>query len=169
MDLKEKSPVEALVSRLEELGWHISCAESCTGGLLTGRLVDVPNASRVLNASVVTYSNEAKMRYAQVPEELLARHGAVSEEVALAMAKGLAAENQAELGVSVSGVAGPGGGTAEKPVGMVCFGFSLPGKEYACTQLWPGLDRAQVRANSVDFALKKALELLEEEEKENGK
>ncbi|MDO4733504.1 MAG: CinA family protein, partial [Bacillota bacterium] len=168
MKLKEKSPAEALVSRLDALGWHISCAESCTGGLLAARLVDVPNASRVLEASLVTYSNEAKMRYLRVPGGLLSQYGAVSQEVALSMAKGVAAENQAELGIGISGVAGPGGGTVEKPVGMVCFGFSLPGREYACTQHWLGLDRKRVRERSVDFALRKALEFLEETERERS-
>ena len=92
---------------------------------------------------------------------LIARHGAVSEEVALAMAQGVAENNGAEVGIGVSGVAGPGGGTAEKPVGMVCFGFFLPGKHLACTQHWPGLERNQVRRNSVDFALAELIRLLQ--------
>ena len=164
MSCPEKTLSEEVVELLIARRFHISCAESCTGGLLTAGLVDVPNASQVLEASIVTYANWAKTRYAAVPEDVLARCGAVSEEVALAMAQGVAQTNQAEVGVGVSGVAGPGGGTAEKPVGMVCFGFFIQGRGYAFTRNWPGLTRNQVRENSVKFALEKLIELLSGEE-----
>ena len=110
---------EKTVALLKEHGWHISFAESCTAGLAVGTLVDVPSASSVLDASFITYANEAKVRYAHVEEETLASHGAVSEETALEMAVGVAKETGAEVGVGISGIAGPGGGTPEKPVGTV--------------------------------------------------
>ncbi len=158
--MKNEILAERVVDLLMQRGFHISCAESCTGGLLTGRLVDVPNASQVLEASVVTYSNQAKTRYAAVSPELLERFGAVSEEVARAMAEGVARANRAEVGVGVSGVAGPGGGTAEKPVGLVCFGFYIQGKTWSFRQFWPDLGRNRVRERSVDFALETLAALL---------
>lgn len=161
MTAEKKSTAELIVDLLEARHYHISCAESCTGGLLTAGLVDVPNASRVLEASVITYSNSAKVRYAGVPEYLLEQYGAVSEPVAVAMARGVALANQAEVGVGISGIAGPSGGTPEKPVGTVCFGFFICGYEHSFTQYWPGVERNQVRQASVDFALKKLIQLLD--------
>jgi nicotinamide-nucleotide amidase len=113
--------------RLEEVvgdllaanGLHIAAAESCTGGLITSRLTDVPGSSRYVDQSVITYSNTAKTELLGVPSELLEEHGAVSEPVALAMADGIRARARAHVGVGVTGIAGPTGGTAEKPVGMV--------------------------------------------------
>ena len=100
-------------------GLHIAAAESCTGGLITSRLTDVPGSSRYVDQSVITYSNEAKTELLGVPAELLKAHGAVSEPVALAMADGIRARARADVGVGVTGIAGPTGGTPEKPVGMV--------------------------------------------------
>ena len=100
-------------------GLHIGAAESCTGGLITSRLTDVPGSSRYVDQSVITYSNEAKTELLGVPPELLTAHGAVSEPVALAMADGIRGRARADVGVGVTGIAGPTGGTAEKPVGMV--------------------------------------------------
>jgi nicotinamide-nucleotide amidase len=97
----------------------IGAAESCTGGLLTSRLTDIPGSSRYVIESVVTYSNEAKTRLLRVPAEMIATHGAVSEPVALAMADGIRASAGVDVGVGVSGIAGPGGGTPDKPVGTV--------------------------------------------------
>ena len=161
MFVEKKSTAELVIELLEARHYHISCAESCTGGLLTAGLVDVPNASRVLEASVITYSNSAKVRYANVPEHLLEQYGAVSEPVALAMARGVALENQAEVGIGISGIAGPGGGTPDKPVGTVCFGFFICGYEHSFTQYWPQQERNQVRYASVNFALEKLLQLLD--------
>jgi nicotinamide-nucleotide amidase len=100
-------------------GLRIGVAESCTGGLITSRLTDIPGSSRYVDRSVVSYSNEAKTALLGVPAELIAEHGAVSEPVALAMADGIRARAGVDVGIGVTGVAGPGGGTPEKPVGMV--------------------------------------------------
>jgi nicotinamide-nucleotide amidase len=106
---------------LVERGWRIGVAESCTGGLITSRLTDVPGSSRYVDRSVVTYSNEAKVALLGVPDALLVDHGAVSEPVALAMAEGIRSRAGVDVGIGVTGIAGPGGGTEEKPVGMVCL------------------------------------------------
>ena len=100
-------------------GLHVAAAESCTGGLITSRLTDVPGSSRYVDESVITYSNDAKIELLGVPTELLKTHGAVSEPVALAMADGIRARARADVGIGVTGIAGPTGGTPEKPVGMV--------------------------------------------------
>ena len=119
---------ERVVNALIKHGLHISFAESCTGGLAAAHIVDVPNASYVLDASFVTYANQAKVKFVNVAEESIAEHGVVSECVALSMAKGAAAAANAEIGVGISGIAGPSGGSPEKPVGTVCFGFYFGGK-----------------------------------------
>jgi nicotinamide-nucleotide amidase len=104
---------------LAERGLRIAVAESCTGGLITSRLTDVPGSSRYVDQSVVTYSNEAKTSLLGVPSDLIAAHGAVSEPVALAMAKGMRARAGTDVAIAVTGIAGPGGGSPEKPVGTV--------------------------------------------------
>ncbi|MBQ3601823.1 MAG: CinA family protein [Lachnospiraceae bacterium] len=151
---------EEVIKKLIEKNYFISCAESCTGGKVTAALVDVPDASKVLGAGVITYSNEAKMKYLQVKKDTLDKYGAVSEETAREMAEGIAKVNQAQVGVSVTGVAGPGGGTPEKPVGMVCFGFSICGKVTTFIKQFGNLGRNQVRDASVRFVLEKLIELL---------
>ena len=110
---------EQLVNKLIENNLHISCAESCTGGLVASRIVNVANASKVFDASFVTYANEAKIKYLGVSPETIVKYGVVSEEVVLEMAAGVAKETGAQVGIAVSGIAGPGGGTEKKPVGMV--------------------------------------------------
>lgn len=151
---------EKTVELLKARGWHISFAESCTAGLAVGALVDVPSASAVLDVSFVTYANEAKTRYAHVDPQILAAHGAVSEETALAMAEGVARETGAEVGVGISGIAGPGGGTEEKPVGTVCFGFYINGKCSACTCRFGQLSRREVRESAVRFVFRSLAALL---------
>lgn len=151
---------EQFVSKLIKKGYHVSCAESCTGGKLTGAIVDVADASKVLNASIITYSNEAKMHYLGVSEKTLASYGAVSEQTAYEMAEGIAHANQAEIGLSITGTAGPGGGTPEKPVGTVCFGFYVCGKVTTVCKHFGDLGRNAVRDASVAFALEHALSLL---------
>ncbi len=151
---------ETVVNRLIEKGLHIACAESCTGGLLTGRIVNVPSASRVLNSSFITYANEAKIKYLNVSEKSIETFGVVSEEVAVQMAEGAAKESKAEVGIGVTGIAGPTGATEKKPVGMVCFGFYVNGRVTAKTCLFEHMQRNEVREASVTFALTKLLELL---------
>ena len=145
-----KNNAQILVDLLIEKGLHISFAESCTGGMACARLVDVANASKVLDASFVTYANEAKMQFVGVDPETLNAYGAVSEPVALQMAKGAAKVSGAEVGVGISGIAGPGGGTAEKPVGTVCFGFFVNGRELALTKHFGSLGRTAVRQAAVE-------------------
>ncbi len=154
-------PLERLViDRLRSQGWTISFAESCTGGLAVARMVSVPDASAVLNASVVTYANEAKIALLGVSRDKIAERGVVSEEVAAEMAAGVARLNASEVGVGISGIAGPGGGTATKPVGMVCFGFYIGGEVYAFTEQFGNIGRNNVREASVDFVYEKLMALL---------
>ena len=136
---------------LEKRGWQISFAESCTAGLVAARMVNVPSASSVFSESFVTYANSAKIKYLGVDPESIKAHGVVSEKVALEMAKGVCAQTGAQVGVGVSGIAGPGGGSKEKPVGTVCFGFCIGGLEYAFTKHFENTDRAGVRASAAEF------------------
>jgi nicotinamide-nucleotide amidase len=122
-------PLEAVVgAMLRERKLTIAVAESCTGGLLASRLTDVPGSSDYVDRGVVCYSNRAKTELAGVPEALIRDHGAVSEPVAQAMAEGIAARAGARVGIGVTGIAGPGGGTAEKPVGTVAVAVSVGGE-----------------------------------------
>lgn len=151
---------EQLVNKLIEKNWHIACAESCTGGLVASRIVNVANASRVLDVSFVTYANEAKINYLGVSPATILNHGVVSEEVVCEMAAGVAKEAGSEVGIAISGIAGPGGGTDKKPVGMVCFGFYVNGRVTAKTCQFGAPGRNEVRALSTEYALKTALELI---------
>jgi len=136
--------------------WMLATAESCTGGRIAGALTDVAGSSDVVDRGFVTYSNEAKAEMLGVPAELIAAQGAVSAAVAAEMARGAVERSRAEVAVAVTGVAGPGGGTAEKPVGLVWFGLARRGRSVATERhVFPG-DRAAVRAASV----RRALELL---------
>ena len=132
---------EDLVAR----GMTATTAESCTGGLVAGALTRAPGISAVFREGIVAYSDEAKVALLGVEPELLARHGAVSQEVALAMASGAAARAGARLAVSVTGIAGPTGGTPEKPVGLVCFGLSRDGETVAVARRWPDAGRDRIR------------------------
>jgi nicotinamide-nucleotide amidase len=133
----------------------VATAESCTGGLMAARLTDRPGSSAYVQGGVVVYSNEAKVQHAGVPAELIERFGAVSPEVAAALAAGAAARFGADLGIGITGIAGPGGGTPDKPVGTVCLcvagaGETAPRLER--TVLMPG-DRASVRERSTTVGL----------------
>ena len=151
---------KAVVQKLIEKGYHISFAESCTGGLAAAALVSVADASKVFDISFVTYANEAKMKYLGVRSDIIEQYGVVSEEVACQMAEGTAGEAGSEIGVGITGVAGPGGGTARKPVGMVCFGFYIDGAVYAATKQFGDIGRNEVRQRSVDYVYEKLSELL---------
>ena len=151
---------EQVVEKLIEKGYHISFAESCTGGLCCGNLVNVTDASKVLDMSFVTYANEAKMSLLGVKADTILSNGVVSEEVAYEMAEGVAKAAKSEVGVGVTGVAGPGGGTEKKPVGMVCFGFSVDGNVTTFTEQFGEIGRNQVRKSSIEFVFEKLLELL---------
>ncbi len=123
---------EVVVNRLAQLRMTLAIAESCTGGLLANRITNVPGASVVFLEGFVTYSNEAKIRSINVPESLLTAHGAVSDPVARAMAEGAAAKAGADFGIGITGIAGPSGGTPEKPVGTVFIALTRRGIATAC-------------------------------------
>ena len=133
-------------------GRTIATAESCTGGLLAGRLTDRPGSSAYMLGGVVVYSTEAKVALAGVDAALIERHGAVSPEVAAALADGARARFGAEIGVGITGIAGPGGGTEEKPVGMVCFSVAGPDDRLDRTVVLPG-SRADIRDRSTTVAM----------------
>lgn len=149
-----------LINLLIEKKLHISTAESCTGGLLSAMLTDVPGASAAIDECIVTYSNEAKMRELYVREETLEKHGAVSVETAYEMCTGICRHTGAEVGIGITGIAGPGGGTLQKPVGTVCIGVCVNGEtEVKCCH-FDG-DRAAVRMQSCEWAIAKTVEMVE--------
>ncbi|HSA96060.1 MAG TPA: nicotinamide-nucleotide amidohydrolase family protein, partial [Acidobacteriota bacterium] len=124
---RDGASLEAVVGRLlVSRGLTIACAESCTGGLIANRLTDVPGSSAYFLESAVTYSNRAKMRRLGVPKDLIEKHGAVSAAVARAMAAGIRRTSGADLGLAVTGIAGPSGGTVRKPVGLVYVALARP-------------------------------------------
>jgi len=133
---------------------HIVTAESCTGGLIAALLTEIPGSSDVVERGFVTYSNEAKQELLGVPEELLRTYGAVSEPVCRAMAEGALKNARAEFSLAVTGIAGPGGGSAEKPVGLVYIGAaSLTGQVIVREYRFGDIGRDQVRLGTVEKAL----------------
>lgn len=147
-----------LLDAARTAGLKIATAESCTGGLVAALLTEIPGSSAVLDRGFVTYSNEAKQAMLGVPAPLIDAHGAVSAEVARAMCLGAIAHSNADLAVSITGVAGPGGGSPQKPVGLVQFGVARRGGEARTVEMRFGdLGRTEIRL----AAVRKALELLE--------
>ena len=153
---------EALVSALLERRISVAVAESCTGGAVAQRLSQIPGVSEALREGLVTYSNDAKAARLGVPSALIEEHGAVSAEVALAMAEGLAASSGANLVGAVTGIAGPGGGSSEKPVGRVHFAVGLDGSFLATERTFPDRGRAYVQAWSTNTLLSLMLQALRE-------
>ena len=149
-----------IVRLLGERKQTLALAESCTGGYIAHRVTNVPGASAIFSAGLVTYSNEAKQRFLGVRAETLARHGAVSEPVAREMAEGARREGQTDYAIAVTGIAGPGGGTAEKPVGTVFIALAAPGETRAWRRFNPG-DRLAFKQATSDQALGELLALLE--------
>ena len=145
--------LEAVVGeQLRAAGKSLALAESCTGGLIAARLTDVPGSSEYFPGGVVAYSNEAKQRLLDVPQEVLQEHGAVSEATAAAMAKGVAARFGATIGLAVTGIAGPGGGSDEKPVGLVFIATFENGRSRVRRLLFGG-ERGLVRLRAAQTAL----------------
>ncbi|MEQ8252788.1 CinA family protein [Oceanibaculum nanhaiense] len=148
-----KTQAAALLERCKAAGLMLATAESCTGGLIAGTLTEIAGSSAVVDRGFVTYSNEAKAEMLGVDPALIAAKGAVSEAVARAMAEGALARSRADIAVAVTGVAGPGGGTATKPVGLVHFAVAHTGAETAAHhEVFPG-DRSAVRWATVEKAL----------------
>lgn len=151
--------VQAVLTAFRAKGWRVATAESCTGGLVAAALTAIADASDVVERGFVTYSNEAKIEMLAVPSETIASHGAVSAETAAAMARGAVRRAPADVAVSVTGVAGPGGATPQKPVGLVFIGIAR--RDGACRverRVFPG-DRSEVRR----AALVEALQMLQDE------
>jgi nicotinamide-nucleotide amidase len=152
---------EALLAQARQLlddarakGLRIVTAESCTGGLIAGLLTEIPRSSDVVERGFVTYSNEAKEDLLGVPSDVIHRHGAVSQQVARAMAEGALKHSLAQLAVAVTGIAGPGGGTAEKPVGLVYLAALRQDGEVRTKELRLGdIGRGEVRLRTVAEAL----------------
>ena len=141
-----------VVELLEKNGLTISTAESCTGGLLSGRIINVPGASDIIKVGFVTYSNKAKRKYLGVRKSTLEKYGAVSEQTASEMVKGLLSETKADVGLSTTGIAGPDGGTDDKPVGLVYIGCSVCGNVKVKECRFKG-NREQIRQHTVTEAL----------------
>ena len=140
-------------------GLHLAVAESCTGGLIGHLITNVPGSSNYYLGSVTAYANQAKVRLLGVDPTTLEQYGAVSAETVIEMARGIRQVLSAEVGLAVSGIAGPDGGTPEKPVGLVWIGLSAPGMEQAWHYLWPG-DRLQVKEQTAQQALQLLVDYL---------
>lgn len=151
-----------LVKKLTNKRYTITTAESCTGGLLSATIVNISGASEVLNSAYVTYSNEAKEKLVHVCHDTLEQYGAVSKETAIEMCLGCAEIADADIGLSTTGIAGPGGGTPDKPVGLVYVGCSLHGKAFVKEYIFKG-SREEVRRHTVEAALDLAIQCLDKE------
>lgn len=150
--------VSELIGKLASKGLSVATAESCTGGLIASSIVDVPGASDCFNEGYVTYSNEAKMKNLGVKDSTLTAYGAVSYETATEMANGVRKKAKADFGISSTGIAGPGGGSPKKPVGLVYVGCAFGQDQCKVLELHLKGDRTQVR----QAAASEALKLLEE-------
>ena len=152
--------VKQLAAKLTEKGWMLATAESCTGGMIAAACTDLAGSSQWFDRGFVTYSNEAKTEMLGVPAELIAKHGAVSEEVVRAMAEGAIRNSRAQVSIAVTGIAGPGGGSMEKPVGTVWVGWCLKDQtQVQCLHL--AGTRSDVRAATVTKALHRLCELVQ--------
>jgi nicotinamide-nucleotide amidase len=151
-ELKERAT--ALIGACAARGWMVATAESCTGGLVAGLLTEIAGSSQVVERGFVTYSNEAKTELLGVPAELIVRDGAVSESVVRAMAEGALARSHADIAIAITGIAGPSGGTPEKPVGLVHFGLaSTRAATRHLERRYGDLGREAVRRSAVSDAL----------------
>lgn len=160
---------KSLEEQVSELMWRyrltLGCAESCTGGLVGHRLTNVPGSSSYFIASIVAYAYEAKEALLGVPHDVLLREGAVSEPVVLAMARGIRKVMRTDLGVAVTGIAGPGGATPSKPVGLTYIALVAPGVERVQRHVWTG-DRVANKEKSADAVLQLLLDYLQELERD---
>ncbi len=148
--------VKVLADFLTQHKLTISVAESCTGGNLASTLTSLSGASVYFDCGFVTYSNKAKRDLLSVNKDTITKYGAVSEHVALEMVKGVIKNSGSDFAVAITGIAGPSGGTTTKPVGMVCFGFSIYGNNLTSTQLFKG-DRLSIVSQSVKYTIEQLL------------
>ena len=150
-----KTLADILLSR----NWTLSLAESCTGGLVCATLTELAGSSEWFERGYITYSNEAKNECLGVPAQLIESHGAVSEQTAKAMAEGARINSGSDVAISITGIAGPSGGSADKPVGTVCFGWATENQSLTKTMRFDG-DRQAVRRQATEFALTELIALL---------
>lgn len=157
--MKTNDLTKTLSEILLSKAWTISLAESCTGGLVCATLTELAGSSNWFERGYITYSNEAKAECLGVPSEVIESHGAVSEEVAKAMAEGARIQSGSNVAVSITGIAGPTGGSIEKPIGTVCFGWATENQVLTKTMRFDG-DRQMVRQQATEFALTELIALL---------
>jgi nicotinamide-nucleotide amidase len=162
--MKSLDSTQTLASMLIARNWKIVLAESCTGGLVCATLTDIAGSSQWFERGYITYSNEAKTECLGVAAELIESFGAVSEQVANAMASGAMKASGANVSVSITGIAGPSGGSAEKPVGTVCFGWAIQSSStesrVICKTMHFDGDRSSVREQAKNYALAELIALL---------
>ena len=156
--MKQKSTIktleETVAKKLISKKKTVATAESCTGGLLSKKLTDIPGSSKYIKLNVITYSNEAKKKLLGVPDETLKKYGAVSSQTAALMAKGIKKLSRCNIGISVTGIAGPSGGSKEKPIGLVYFGLAKGNKTKTKKMLFgSNLSRDKIRFLATRFAL----------------
>jgi nicotinamide-nucleotide amidase len=151
--------IHTLSQLLTEHSLTLSVAESCTGGNLSALLTSISGSSTYFERGYITYSNQAKIDMLNVDADILEQFGAVSEQTASDMVIGVIQNSHSDIAVSITGIAGPTGGTVEKPVGMVCFGFCVKDKHFVKTQHYSG-DRETVVTSSVDFAIQTLIDTL---------
>ena len=152
--------VKIVSKALRIQGKRLVTAESCTGGMFSAALTDQAGSSDIFERGFITYSNDAKMDHLSVKKETLETYGAVSTETASEMANGALENSKADIAVSITGIAGPGGGSPEKPVGCVCFGIAAHNMEtLTYSHIFPG-DRKKIRENACIFALEKLIKIL---------
>jgi nicotinamide-nucleotide amidase len=163
----EEALEQVVMGLIAPSGWKLALAESCTGGLVSHRITNVPGSSSFFSGGIVTYSNQAKMSLLGVQAETLEAYGAVSEQTVREMARGARRALSAEIGAAVSGIAGPGGATPGKPVGLVWIGLSAPDFEGAWRYVWQG-DRASVKEQSAQAVLHHIVQYLRQASENEG-
>jgi nicotinamide-nucleotide amidase len=152
--------IATMAKTLLAKGWRLSTAESCTGGLVSASITALAGSSEWFERGYITYSNQAKSEDIDVSQNLIEEYGAVSDQVARAMALGAKQNSGSDIALSITGIAGPTGGSSEKPVGTVCFAWVLANDQMISeTKHFEG-DRQQIRQQACDFSLKKLLDLL---------
>ena len=154
--------IDQITEKLNENSFKLTTAESCTGGFLSTLITRKSGASAIFDRGFITYSNASKTELLGVPEETINTHGAVSPETAEAMAKGALKNSEADLSISITGIAGPSGGTDDKPVGLVYFGFALKGGSSGSIKETFTGDRHDIQNQAAKKALKNLLEILSE-------